>query len=71
MSTVSRHSKVLTSGSSGVRILSWALVQDVAWHCKHEHLFGSVGDDKQLVIWDTRKPTDKSALALPPTLCVV
>jgi histone-binding protein RBBP4 len=23
-------------------------VEDVAWHCKHEHIFGSVGDDKQL-----------------------
>ena len=35
--------------------------QDVAWHCKHEHLFGSVGDDKQLIIWDTRKPATASA----------
>ncbi len=31
---------------------SW---QDVAWHTKHEHMFGSVGDDKQLIIWDTRQ----------------
>ena len=40
--------------------------QDVAWHCKHEHLFGSVGDDKQLIIWDTRKAPAASA-GLPPS----
>jgi histone-binding protein RBBP4 len=32
------------------------VVEDVAWHSKHEHIFGSVGDDKQLLLWDTRKP---------------
>ena len=26
-------------------------VQDVQWHAHHEHVFGSVGDDKQLLIW--------------------
>ncbi|DBA97075.1 TPA: Chromatin assembly complex, subunit 3 [Trebouxia sp. C0004] len=31
------------------------VVEDVAWHTKHEHMFGSVGDDKQLIIWDTRQ----------------
>lgn len=30
------------------------VVEDVAWHRRHVHLFGSVGDDKSLVIWDTR-----------------
>lgn len=35
-------------------------MEDVAWHVQHEHLFGSVGDDRQLLIWDTRAaPTDK------------
>ena len=29
--------------------------QDVAWHNHHSHIFGSVGDDKQLIIWDTRQ----------------
>jgi len=33
------------------------VVEDVAWHSKHEHIFGSVGDDKQLLLWDTRKPS--------------
>jgi WD40 repeat protein len=32
------------------------VVEDVAWHLKHEHLFGSVGDDKKLLLWDTRQP---------------
>jgi histone-binding protein RBBP4 len=31
-------------------------VEDVAWHLKHEYLFGSVGDDKKLLLWDTRQP---------------
>ena len=41
------------------------VVEDVAWHSKHEHIFGSVGDDKQLLLWDTRKkpPTRRRALA--------
>ncbi len=36
-------------------------MQDVAWHSKHEYMFGSVGDDKQLIIWDTRQPAAASA----------
>ncbi|SAM02247.1 hypothetical protein [Absidia glauca] len=30
-------------------------VEDVAWHSQADHLFASVGDDKRLMIWDTRK----------------
>lgn len=30
------------------------VVEDVAWHSRHDYLFGSVGDDKHLLIWDTR-----------------
>lgn len=33
-----------------------SVVEDVAWHAKHVNLFGSVGDDHMLCIWDTRKP---------------
>ena len=40
----------------------WA-EQDVAWHNHHSHIFGSVGDDKQLIIWDTRQRC-KSAFSL-------
>ncbi|KAH3763471.1 retinoblastoma-associated proteins 46/48 [Pelomyxa schiedti] len=32
-------------------------VEDVAWHVKQEHVFGSVGDDKQLLMWDIREPS--------------
>lgn len=35
------------NGHSGV-------VEDVAWHCRHANLFGSCGDDKKLIIWDSR-----------------
>ncbi|KAK4438262.1 WD-40 repeat-containing protein MSI1 [Sesamum alatum] len=33
------------------------VVEDVAWHLRHEHLFGSVGDDQYLHIWDLRTPS--------------
>jgi len=39
------------------------VVEDVAWHCKHEHMFGSVGDDKQLLLWDTRQKADEATLS--------
>lgn len=29
-------------------------VEDVAWHIKDENMFGSVGDDHKLMIWDLR-----------------
>ncbi|KVI10983.1 G-protein beta WD-40 repeat-containing protein [Cynara cardunculus var. scolymus] len=32
------------------------VVQDVAWHSRHESLFGSCGDDRNLHIWDIRSP---------------
>ncbi|KAF5745357.1 WD-40 repeat-containing protein MSI3-like [Tripterygium wilfordii] len=31
-----------------------SVVEDVSWHLKNEKLFGSVGDDCQLIIWDLR-----------------
>lgn len=31
-----------------------SVVGDVSWHLKNDNLFGSVGDDCQLVIWDLR-----------------
>jgi len=33
-----------------------SVVEDVAWHLHHESFFGSVGDDKRLLIWDIRQP---------------
>eukprot|EP00887_Chlorella_sp_A99_P007667 scaffold20.g7667.t1 len=32
------------------------VVEDVAWHPRHGDLFGSVGDDRKLILWDLRKP---------------
>jgi len=34
-----------------------AVVEDVAWHLLHDSMFGSVGDDKKLMLWDTRSST--------------
>merc|ERR1711956_149295 len=37
------------------------VVEDVAWHLHNSSLFGSVGDDCKLMIWDTRdKRYDKA-----------
>ncbi|KAG2310857.1 hypothetical protein Bca4012_025362 [Brassica carinata] len=33
------------------------VVEDVAWHLRHEFLFGSVGEDQYLHIWDLRSPS--------------
>ncbi|KAI3786678.1 hypothetical protein L1987_40555 [Smallanthus sonchifolius] len=33
------------------------VVEDVAWHLRHEYLFGSCGDDRYLHIWDIRSPS--------------
>ncbi|KAJ1429970.1 WD40/YVTN repeat-like-containing domain superfamily [Sesbania bispinosa] len=33
------------------------VVEDVAWHSKNENLFGSVGDDQYLLMWDLRAPS--------------
>ncbi|KAK9741632.1 hypothetical protein RND81_03G118400 [Saponaria officinalis] len=33
------------------------VVEDVAWHLRHEYLFGSVGDDSYLLMWDLRTPS--------------
>ncbi|CAD6885155.1 unnamed protein product [Tilletia controversa] len=34
-----------------------SIVEDVAWHHHHESLFASVGDDRQMFIWDSRSNT--------------
>ncbi|TFK42029.1 WD40-repeat-containing domain protein [Crucibulum laeve] len=34
-----------------------SVVGDVDWHATQENVFASVGDDKMLMIWDTRSPT--------------
>ncbi|XP_063727719.1 chromatin assembly factor 1 p55 subunit-like [Symsagittifera roscoffensis] len=36
-----------------------SVVEDVSWHLLHAHIFGSVGDDKKLLIWDSRNKGSK------------
>ncbi|KAK6031046.1 WD domain, G-beta repeat protein, partial [Ostertagia ostertagi] len=36
------------------QVLCVKVVEDVAWHVLHEAVFGSVGDDHKLMIWDIR-----------------
>lgn len=38
------------------------VVEDVAWHTFHSSVFGSVGDDRKLLIWDTREKDRKKPL---------
>ncbi|KAL5106881.1 Histone-binding protein RBBP4 [Taenia crassiceps] len=53
-----------------------SVVEDVAWHPLHESVFGSVADDKRLMIWDTRScgststGTGTTATASKPSHCV-
>ncbi|PFH48393.1 hypothetical protein AMATHDRAFT_76747 [Amanita thiersii Skay4041] len=35
-----------------------SVVGDVDWHASNENLFASVGDDKMLMLWDTRSATE-------------
>lgn len=35
------------------------VVEDVDFHKKHSYLFGSVGDDRKLLMWDTRESNKK------------
>jgi len=38
-----------------------SVVGDVDWHPTNENMFASVGDDKMLMLWDTRAPKDPSS----------
>jgi len=41
------------------------VVEDVAWHLHHECYFGSVGDDKHMMIWDTRVDHNSPTVVVP------
>lgn len=36
------------------------VVEDVDWHKQYPYLFGSVGDDSRLLLWDVRENTNNS-----------
>jgi hypothetical protein len=46
-------------------------VNDVAWHQHLPHVWGSVGDDRRLILWDTRRPPREGACVMHARLCVV
>ena len=39
------------------------LVEDVAWHLKDDNIFGSVGDDCKLMMWDLRTNKPEQSIA--------
>jgi histone-binding protein RBBP4 len=39
------------------------VVEDVAWHSKVSYMFASVGDDKAVLLWDTRQAPHEAAFA--------
>lgn len=41
------------------------MIGDVAWHQHNPKLFGSVGDDKQLLFWDTSMDGSKPTTVVP------
>lgn len=50
-----------TAKAKTIYQLHTAGVQDVAWHGLHDSIFASVGDDKKLILWDTRSSTSTKA----------
>ena len=48
--------KLLTSNTKIQMLVQdhGSVVEDVSWHLKNDNLFGSVGDDCKLMIWDLR-----------------
>lgn len=54
MGIYSGHSKLLIKKPLSI-LPPAGVVEDVAWHLHHENIFGSVADDKKLMIWDTRE----------------
>ena len=48
------------------------VVEDVAWHLHHNSIFGSVADDKKLMIWDIREGKTKDvSLTLCMCICCI
>jgi histone-binding protein RBBP4 len=55
----------VTVPATSIRTGHTDVVADVQWHNHNEVLFGSVGDDKQLLIWDLRQAPDSTSSAVP------
>ena len=53
-----------TAAATSVRKGHTDVVEDVQWHNHNENLFGSVGDDKQLLIWDLRQAPETTSSAV-------
>mmetsp|Transcript_21658 Transcript_21658/g.52885 ORF Transcript_21658/g.52885 Transcript_21658/m.52885 type:complete len:433 (+) Transcript_21658:41-1339(+) len=61
--------KSVGNGSQGVQPLGVyksheAVIEDVQWHTHTPQVFGSVGDDKKLNVWDTRRETTKPVTSI-------
>lgn len=38
------------------------VIEDCAWHAHHPDVFGSVGDDRRLALWDARRPPTSAVM---------
>ena len=63
--TVSKKGESVSVQATAIRTGHTSVVEDVQWHHHNEQLFGSVGDDKQILIWDLRDKADVTASAVP------
>lgn len=52
-----------TLDASAIFLKHTGVVEDVAWHSIHPHMFGSVGDDRLLVLWDARLAPARAAVS--------
>jgi len=64
-SVASGQSQTLNAGAK--YLAHEGVVEDVAWHEHHPFVFASVGDDKRLMTWDTRKANKPSAKIMAHT----
>eukprot|EP00955_Chlamydomonas_euryale_P113823 366237-Chlamydomonas_euryale.AAC.3 len=61
-SSQANQSKGNAINAKSIYVEHQSVVEDVAWHCHHADIFGSVSDDKQLILWDVRRPAASAVM---------
>jgi histone-binding protein RBBP4 len=63
--TASGKKGTVSVAATAIRRGHTDVVEDVQWHNHNADIFGSVGDDKQLIIWDARQAGDVASSIVP------